>query len=353
MIFTLLLFLVPVSLVLARLVSVPPLAVFVVSAAAIVPLAEWTRRATEQLARRVGPSVGGLLNVTFGNTAELVLALLVLSAGHAEVVKAQITGSIIGNSLLGLGLAAVVGGLGRVRQRFRRANASRLGSLLILSMIALLVPALFDFTEQGRGTPSLAGLEENLSLAVSVVLILAYAANLVYSLVTHRDIFASERDSEPASWSALKSIAVLVGATAAIAVEAEMVSGALTATAKGLGLSEFFLGITVLAIVGNAAEYVAAVYFARKDQMGMVMSITVGSTVQVALFMAPVLVIVSWLMGTPMNLVFSNPLELVAIAGAALAVNAIAEDGETTWFEGVLLLTVYVVLGAAFFFVKL
>lgn len=354
-IFSWLLLLVPASLALKYLVHPGPLWVFAAGILAIIPLAEWIRRATENLAHRAGPAIGGLLNVTFGNAAELILALFVLAGGHQEVVKGQITGSIIGNSLLGLGLAIVVGSWGRERQTFKRERAGLLSSLLILAMIALLVPALFDYTERGINSgvdPS--ALDEQLSLGVSAVLILIYIANLIYTLRTHRDAFAFEEstsDERDAAWPVWKSIAVLVGATAFTALEAEMVSGALEATAITLGLTTFFLGVVVLAVIGNAAEYVSAIYFARKDQMGMVMSITVGSSIQVALLMAPLLVIVSWMMGNPMNLVFSNPLELIAIAGVSFAVNAIAVDGETTWFEGVLLLGVYVVLAMAFFFV--
>ena len=356
MVFLILLLLVPLSLVLAYVVHAPPLWVFGSAVLAIVPLAEWIRRATEQLARVAGPTVGGLLNVSFGNAAELILALFVLAAGHADVVKAQITGSIIGNSLLGLGVAIVVGTWGRDRLKFKRERAGLLSSLLILAVIALLVPALFDYTERGMGAGRDAGtLDERLSLGVSVVLILVYVANLVYTLVTHRDVFAVHaEDDDPEkgdAWPAWRSIAVLVAATAATAWQAELVSSALEASAAQLGLSLFFLGVVVLAIVGNAAEYISAAYFARRDRMGLVMTISVGSTIQVALLLAPILVIASRLMGRPMNLVFNNPLELIAVAAAAFTVNAIAQDGETTWFEGVLLIAVYVVLGLAFYFV--
>ena len=350
--FTWLLLLVPASLVLDYLVHAPPVWVFVSAVLAIIPLAEWIRRATEQLAKLAGPAVGGLLNVTFGNTAELILALFVLSAGHQSVVKAQITGSIIGNSLLGLGVAVLVGSWGRERQTFKRERAGLLSSLLVLSLVGLLVPAFFNYTERSLNAPNVGQLDEWLSLSVAVVLILVYVSNLIYTLVTHRDVFSrrEEGQGEGATWSLWLALGVLLGATAVTAVEAELVSGALEATASSLGLTTFFLGITVLAVIGNAAEYISAAYFARQDQMGLVLSITVGSSIQVALLVAPVLVIVSYLMGTPMNLVF-EPLELVAVAGVAFSVNAIAEDGETTWFEGLLLVAVYVILGLAFFFV--
>lgn len=354
-----LLLLVPISVVLALVQSVPRALVFVTALLAIVPLAEWVRRSTEHVAARAGSAIGGLLNVSFGNAPELILALFVLRAGQVAVVKAQITGSLIGNSLLGLGVAIVAGSFGRERQHFNRERAGLLSSLLILVTIAILLPALFDYTERGvLRDPNSTALDEQLSLGVAVVLILVYIGNLIYTFVTHRDVFsrgasgAHESDPEvEAPWSLTKALLILVGATVLTAVEAELVSDTVSATATRLGLTPFFLGVIVLAIVGNAAEYVSAVYFARRDRMGLVISITVGSTIQIAMVVAPVLVIVSYLMGHPMNLVFSNPIELIAIAGAAFIVNSIAQDGETTWFEGVMLLAVYLLFAMAFFLV--
>lgn len=345
--------LIPLSLIVAHS-GAPPVWVFLAALAAIAPLADWIRRSTEQLANIVGPAAGGLLNITFGNAAELILALFVLNAGKIAVVKATITGSIVGNSLLGLGLAIVVGSWGREKQIFPRERAGLLASLLILSVVALLLPALFDYTERSLGHSGLAAnLDEKLSLGVAVVLLLAYGANLLYTLVTHRDVFAGQAEETPAKgWPLWKAVGVLVLATGVVALEAELVSGALEATASALSLTPFFLGVVVLPLVGNAAEYVAAVYFARKNHMDLVMTIAVGSSIQIALFTAPVLVLTSYAMGKPMNLVFGNPLELVAVAAAAFIVNSIAQDGETTWFEGVLLLAVYALLGLAFFFVR-
>jgi Ca2+:H+ antiporter len=351
MIINLLLLLVPISIALAFF-HAPPAVVFATSAASIIPLAEWIRRATEQVAEHAGSVIGGLLNVTFSNSAELILAIFVLYAGNTNVVKATITGSIIGNSLLGLGLAILAGSWGRKRQSFSREKAGLHSSLLILSVIALLTPALFDYTERGIfRVPDAGPLDERLSLGVSVVLILVYIANLVYTLYTHNDVFESEEAQGMPEWSLSRALAVLIAATVVVAVEASFVSGALEATATTLGISQFFLGIVVLPIVGNAAEYVSVIYFARKDRMGLVMSIAVGSSIQVALLTAPLLVLISYVVGHPMNLVFSNPLELIAIAGVAFAVNSIAQDGETTWFEGLLLIAVYILLALAFFFV--
>ena len=354
-----LLLLVPISIILALIDAVPRVLVFATAILAIVPLAEWVRNATEHVAARAGSAIGGLLNVTFGNAPELILALFVLRGGHTAVVKAQITGSLIGNSLLGLGLAIVAGSFGRERQHFNRERAGLLSSLLILVTIAVMLPALFDYTERGvLRHPNTAALDEYLSLGVALVLIIVYVGNLIYTLVTHRDLFARAsaytEEAEPemaAPWPLKRAILVLAGATVLTAIEAELVSNTVEATATRLGLTPFFLGVIVLAVVGNAAEYISAVYFARRGQMGLVIGITVGSTIQIGLLVAPLLVIISYLMGHPMNLVFENPIELVAIAGAAFIVNSIAQDGETTWFEGVMLLAVYLLFALAFFLV--
>lgn len=360
MLFNILMLAIPLAVVLEYVMHAPPLIIFLVSTIAIIPLAEWIRRATEHMAQSVGPAIGGLINVTFGNMAEMLIAIFVLMDGHTAVVKGQITGAIIGNGLLGLGLAIVVGSWGREKQTFNRETAGRLSSLLILCVIALLVPALFDYTERGRATPStITDLDEKFSLGVSVVLILVYMFNLAYTLVTAKDTFrgASEEELEALddlagipNWPVAKSVGVLVAATAVTAWMAELVSGALTATASSLHVTEFFLGIIVLAVIGNVAEYVSAVYFARKDNMSLVMAITVGSSIQIALLVAPLLVLISYFIGKPMNLVFSSPLELIAIASVAFSVNAIAQDGESTWFEGVLLLAVYALFVLAFLF---
>lgn len=346
-----LLLLIPGAPLLHYLAASPPW-VFLTGAVAIAVLADWVRRATEQLANTVGAAIGGLLNVSFGSLAELILAAFVLAAGHVEVVRAQITGSIIGTSLFGLGLAIVVGSIGRSEQLFNRKRAGLLSSLFILVIIALLLPAVFDFAgqnvSQGR---QLAITDEHLSIGVSVVLLLLYGANLLYTLVTHRDVFATDepRDTE-SGWPLWVSLGVLICATAVIALEAHLVSGALEVTSQTLGLSPVFIGVIVLALVGTASDLFAASWFARQGKMGLVLNICVGSAIQVALVIAPLLVLLSWLMGHPLTLVFHSPLNLFAIVSAALIVNTIAGDGEATWFEGVLLIGVYVLLGLAFFF---
>ena len=343
--------LVPVSLLLHYLLHVPPLWDFLVGALAIAVLADWTRRATEQLAERAGPTIGGLMNVSFGSLAEIILALFVLAEGQAEVVRAQLTGSIMGTSLLGLGIAILAGGAKTERQTFNRDRAGLLSTLLLLSVIALLMPAVFDITAHSSLAPSqLALSDEELSLGVSVVLLLLYGGNLAYTLVTHRDVFASEEERGQADWSLALSLGVLFGASALVAIEAEIVSGALESTAQGLHLSPLFLGVIVLALVGTGGDLIAAVFFARQDKMGLVLNISIGSAIQIALVVAPLLVLISWFMGHPMTLVFSNPLQLFAIASTAFIVRAITADGETTWFEGLMLVGIYCLLALGFFF---
>jgi Ca2+:H+ antiporter len=343
---------VPVAPGLAAFTGAAPIWVFLSGAIAIGILADWVRRATEQMAERVGPAVGGLLNVSFGSLAELILAFFVLVSGQASVVRAQLTGSIIGTGLFGLGLAIVVGCLGQDRLRFKRERAGQLSSMLILVLIALLLPAVFHVAV--RVAPDHIGMaeaEEKLSMGVSLVLILLYGANLIYTLVTHRDVFAPDEPRDAtAAWPLWASLAVLLAATAVIAWEAELVSGSLQATASALGLSTVFLGVIVLALIGTASDLFAASWFAREGKIGLALTICVGSSIQVALVVAPLLVLASWVMGVPMTLDFSNPLDLFAIAATAFTVNAIASDGEATWFEGVLLLGVYILLGLAFFF---
>ena len=347
------LLLVPIALALKYVVGASPLWVFLAGAAAVAVLADWTRRATEQLADRAGPAIGGLMNVSFGSLAEIILALFVLADGQAEVVRAQLTGSIMGTSLLGLGLAILVGSIGRDKQTFDPERTSLLSTLLMLVVVALLLPAIFDLT--GRAVvhnTNLALSDEEFSLGVAAVLLFLYGANLVYTLVTHRDVFARDDERGEAEWSLLRALSVLFAATAMVAWQAELVSDALTEAATALHFSPLFLGVVVLALVGTGGDLIASVAFARQNRMGLVLNIAIGSAIQIALVVAPLLVLISWLIGHPMTLVFSNPLQLFAIAGTAFIVRAIAADGETSWFEGLMLVGVYVLLALAFFFVE-
>ena len=307
----------------------------------------------EQLAQRAGATIGSLLNVSFGNVAELVLALFILSAAQNRVVQAQITGSIIGTTLLFLGISAMVGGIGRPRQTFNQASAGLLSTLLFLVVIAILLPAVFDFTERTAAPgANISLIDEMLSLGISVVLLLLYAANLIYTLVTDRNVFAADLPAGEAEWSIARALVVMAAGTAVIAIEAELVSAALEATSAHLGLSPVFMGVVVLALVGTASDLLASVVFARQDKMDIVFGMCVGSAIQIALVVAPVLVLASWVIGHPMNLVFGSPLDLFSIAGAVFVVRSVAADGETTWFEGLLLIGVYVLFALAYYFVS-
>jgi Ca2+:H+ antiporter len=331
--------------------------VFVTSALGIIPTAALMGRATEELAARSGPGIGGLLNVTFGNAPELIIALFALGQGLHEVVKASIVGSIIGNILLVLGAAMFAGGLGREKQLFSRTTASVQTSMLLLAAAALLMPAIFELIE-GRGLPH-PGAEivdygstvEHLSLAVAIVLIVTYVAGLFFSLKTHRDIFNPDYEDEGTwGWSARTSVIALAVAGVLVGVMSEVLVSSISEASQTVGLSEFFIGAIVVAIVGNAAEHWVAVLVAMKNKMDLAVNIAIGSSAQVALFVAPVLVLASLFVGPhPLALVF-NGFELGALLLAVLIANYTTQDGESTWFEGVQLLAVYVVLGLAFYY---
>jgi Ca2+:H+ antiporter len=332
-------------------------AVFAASALGIVPTAALMGRATEELAARSGPGIGGLLNVTFGNAPELIIALFALQKGLQEVVKASIVGSIIGNILLVLGAAMLFGGLKRDKQTFSRTTASIQTTMLLLAGAALVMPAIFELVE-GKGLPS-PGAEtvnygptvEHLSLAVAIVLIATYVAGLFFSLKTHRDIFNPEYEDEGTwGWSTRKSVLALAGAGVLVGLMSEVLVGSIEEASHAVGLSEFFIGVIVVAIVGNAAEHWVAVLVAMKDKMDLAVNIAIGSSAQVALFVAPILVLASFFLGPhPLALVF-NGFELGAILIAILIANYVTQDGESTWFEGVQLLAVYAVFGIAFYY---
>jgi Ca2+:H+ antiporter len=331
--------------------------VFVVSALGIVPTAALMGRATEELAARSGPGIGGLLNVTFGNAPELIIALFALGQGLQEVVKASIVGSILGNILLVMGAAMLAGGIGRDKQTFSRTGVSIQTTMLLLAAAALIMPAIFELVE-GKGLPQpgaeaihYGGTVEHLSLAVAIVLIVTYVIGLFFSLKTHRDIFNPEYEDEDSwGWSTRTSVIALAIAGVLVGVMSEILVGSISEASKSVGLSEFFIGVIVVAIVGNAAEHWVAVLVAMKNKMDLAVNIAVGSSAQVALFVAPVLVLASFFIGPyPLALVF-NGFELGGILLAILIANYVTQDGESTWFEGVQLLSVYVVFGLAFYF---
>jgi Ca2+:H+ antiporter len=339
----------PASWVLAWLHG-PPLVVFFVTCLAVVPLAGEMGEATEALADRAGPSVGGLLNATFGNAAELIIAIAALRAGLLDLVKASLTGSILGNLLLILGLALVAGGARRPILTFNRTAAGLSGAMLLLAVVGLVVPALFAAAHPDATTATTVHLSE----AVAVVLGLTYLASLVFSLVTHRQLFRADVPEE-AHVAGVKAglgrpIAILLAATVLVAIESEILVHATEAVVRASGLSELFLGLIVIPIIGNAAEHAAAVVVARRGHTDLALHIALGSSTQVALFVAPLLVLAGVVLGRPMNLVFTS-FEVVILGLASLIVTVIALDGESHWFEGVQLLAVYALVAVAVWFI--
>lgn len=341
-----------------------PTALFIVSCLAIIPLAGWMGKATEHLAEHLGQGIGGLLNATFGNAAELIIALFALSKGLEGVVKASITGSIIGNVLLVLGVSVVAGGAKFKTQKFDRTAASTSATALTLAAIALLIPTVFHEVAaavpvaQGGWTPLK---EQNLSLAIAVVLLITYAFTLYFSLVTHREFFVGEAVQGAAQevgheeetggehWSKKRAVLTLLIATAFVALISEFLVGAVEAARETLGLTDVFVGVIVVAIIGNAAEHSSAVMMAMRDKMDLSLGIALGSSLQIALFVAPVLIFASYFFGRPMNLEFTIP-EVVAVLASILIVQQISSDGESNWIEGLQLLSVYAILGILFYF---
>jgi len=309
-------------------------------------------RATEHLAERLGEGIGGLLNATFGNAAELIIAIMALRKGLFDVVKASITGSIIGNVLLVMGVSILAGGLKHRQQRFNTTAAMLGSTMLALSAIGLLLPAVFHMLVQGKQNVR----EQDLSLEISLVLFITYILSLVFTLRTHAHLYTSvghgEEEDEAIGtrgWSQRRSALTLLVATGLVALMSEFLVGAVEEASHALGLTDVFVGVVLVAIIGNAAEHSTAVLVALKNKMDLALNIAIGSSMQIALFVAPVLVFVSYLFGPPMNLLFT-PLEVIALVVAVAVVALIAQDGESNWMEGVLLLAVYTMLGMTFYF---
>jgi Ca2+:H+ antiporter len=326
----------------------------------VIPTAALMGRATEELAMRSGPGIGGLLNVTFGNAPELIIAFFALHEGLQEVVKASLIGSILGNVLLVMGASMLVGGFRRERQYFDRTAAGSQSLMLLLACAALIMPAIFELVIGGSLPSPLDKSDrfpsdlEAMSVGVSLVLLFSYAAGLFFSLKTHRGLFNPPQDDEEVGhepWSVRRSVFALAVAGVAVGFMSEILVGSIEEASAGIGLSPFFVSLIVVAIVGNAAEHWVAVYFASRDKLDLSVSIAIGSSAQIALFAAPVLVLLSFFVGPfPMALVF-NGLELGALLIAVLIANFVTQEGESTWFEGVQLLAVYTVLALTFFFV--
>ena len=334
-------------------------ALFVVSALAIIPLAGMMGAATEQLSHRLGAGAGGLLNASFGNAAELIIALMALKAGLIDVVKASITGSIIGNLLLVLGVSIFAGGLRHPHQRFNKTAVRASCTALLLAAFALVIPTVFHLAAAktpGDWTPAAT---QKLSVAIAVVLLASYGALLLFSLVTHRSLFSGEAEKPAPSsakaetpgenWSVWRAVTVLVGATALVAWMSEFLVGAVESARASFGITETFVGVIVIAVIGNAAEHSTAVAMAWKNKMDLALGIAIGSSLQIALFVTPVLVLVSLWFPRQLNLEFTLP-EVVAVIAAVFVTEQISGDGESNWLEGVQLLALYLVIAILFYF---
>jgi Ca2+:H+ antiporter len=337
----------PVSIILGHVVHAAPVWVFLTACLGVLPLAGYMGEATEHLAHRTGPTIGGLLNATFGNAAELIIAVVALRAGLVELVKASITGSILGNLLLILGLALVAGGATRSELKFNRTSAGMSAGMLSLAVVALVFPALFhSIHPEAAARVS----ELHMSESVAAILIGTYALSLVFTLRTHRALFGG--DPHPTSahvWAPWKAFAILALATVGVTVESELLVHATRGATAAIGLSQTFVGLIVIPIIGNAAEHAAAVMLSRKGQIDLGLQIALGSSTQVALLVAPVLVFVGMALGQGMTLVF-QPFEVVALGLATIVTAIITLDGESHWFEGVQLLAVYAIVAVGAFF---
>jgi len=342
---------VPVAIGLELVIPENHTAIFVASVLAILPLAASIGRATEVLAERLGGGIGGLLNATFGNAAELIIGALALREGLIDLVKASLTGSIIGNVLLVFGAAAFIGGLKHPTQKFNRTAAGMGTTMLLLSVIGLVVPAVFHRLAHGSGRP----VELKLDTEIAFVLFATYCASLIFTLRTHRDLFGvaaphGPHGDGPGTSEVKRAVFMLLASTAAVAVVSELLVTSVSATAKDLGMTNLFVGVVIVALVGNAAEHFSAVVLAANDQMDAAIGIAVGSSTQIALFVAPALIFLSYLIAPqPMDLLFTT-FELVAIGLSVLSIAFIAHDGETNWMEGIQLLAVYMILSLGFFF---
>lgn len=341
------LLLVPIAILL-EFIDTPSIVKFFVASLAIVPLARLLGQATEELSAKTGAGLGAFLNASFGNAAELIIGFFALREGLYDVVKASLTGAIIGNVLLVMGFAFLAGGLKREKQSFNRTAAGMNATLLLLASIGLLAPALFHITTGGKAV----GHEADLSLEIAAVLALTYLVSLLFSLKTHRHLYLGEsnaREAVPgASWPVGKSIAILIACGACIGLISELLVASVEPAAAALGMNQVFIGVIFVAIVGNAAEHSTAITTALKDKLDISLGIALGSSQQVALFVAPLLVFIGRLIGRPMDLLFT-PLEVMGVTLSAVATGFVASDGESNWMEGVLLIAVYLILAIAFY----
>ncbi|MEO8337160.1 MAG: calcium/proton exchanger [bacterium] len=343
---------VPAAIV-AEYMRANPVLIFALAALGIVPLSGFLGKATEEISTHTGPTVGGLLNATLGNLAELIIAVLALRVGLVDLVKASITGSILGNLLLVLGAAQLAGGLKHKVQRFSVALAGLSMSLLVVAVVGLVIPAVFLATHPDPNHL----LTRRVSVGVAGLLIVGYVLSLVYSMGTHRSVFGESADvareehatEDDKPWSVAKAVTVLLGSAAFVGWLSEILVGSTEEAIKGVGLSQMFVGIIIVPIIGNAAEHSSAVLMAMRNRMDLAVSIAIGSSVQVALLIAPVLVFVGLALGQPMDLAF-NIFEVVSVTVAVGVATTVVRDAESHWLEGAFLLLVYGMLGVAFFF---
>ncbi len=335
---------VPISLI-GEFMSIPETVMFVLSALAIIPLAGLMGEATEEISFYSGPRMGGFLNATFGNATELIIAFFAMRAGLFDVVKASIAGSVIGNILLVLGASMFVGGLKYKTQYFNQKVIDVSASMLLFAVIGLIIPAIFTHTVDPE---LLTTRYEGLSVFVAVIMFSIYILSLVFSFYTHKDLYSVDHEEENnPKWSLRKAIVVLIGATVLIGIESEFFVGAVEPMTNAIGLSEFFVGIILVPIIGNAAEHSTAIFMAAKNRMDVAVEIAIGSSLQIILFVTPLLIFLS-LLFSPMSIVF-NTFELVALIFSVLIANRLASDGESNWLEGVQLIAVYIIMAAAFF----
>ena len=337
---------IPISFI-AKFMNASGTTMFILSCLSIIPLAGLMGEGTEEISFYAGPKIGGFLNGTFGNATELIISIFALKEGLFDVVKSSIAGAVIGNILLVVGASMLAGGLKYKTQKFNVKVSEVSSSMLLFAVLGLCIPAIFTHTVN----PTLLNTRyEGLSVFVAVVMFIIYIFSLIFSFSTHKDIYNTDMDNEgSASWSLNKSIIILVIATILIAIESEFLVNGIEPLTKSLGWSEFFVGIILIPIIGNAAEHSTAVIMARKDKMDVALEIAIGSSLQITLFVAPILIFLS-LFFTPMSIVF-NEFELVALIASVIIANRVSHDGESKWLEGVQLLAVYLIIAASFFII--
>jgi Ca2+:H+ antiporter len=332
----------------AELFAWDPIWKLIFTALSIVPMAGLIGEATEGLAEKAGPQIGGLINATLGNAAELIITLIAIRSGLLDLVKASITGSILGNILLVLGFAMVVGGAKNGVQKFDRRQAGNHAVLLIIAVLALLIPSIFSHNIGSDNSPQV----ETLSLGVAVIMMILYGLGLFFSFTSHEPAVSVpvEPEKHPSNrWPLKKSLIVLAVSTLSVVILSEILVDAVEPVVQTYGISEFFIGIILIPIIGNAAEHIVAVQVAYRNKMELSVEVAISSSLQIALFVAPLLVFVSLAMGHPLTLIF-NIFELIALASGVVITTLVSTDGESNWFEGAALISVYLILGTAFFF---